>query len=498
MRRQARTQALLAVTVLALLAGTIPVNAHPVHDFGGDHRDALKGRTYTGLVSDPSPGGVPMEAMFDIRCEDGMAGIFPCHRVDLAAFLPLSDVEATFVNDVWGWQDPVTGMQLAIVGTFEGTAFVDVTDGSAPVYLGTLESQVPGDFGNIWGDIRVYADTAYIGAEALDFTTYDPAAGTIEGFGVQVVDLTQFRGATEPIDDIQLTHHIDHVSQSHNLSINEDTGRLYVVGSYAGLAAAVSECHTESPDGLPVLNGSGGALIYDLTGDPHHPEFIGCVTTDVYNHDIQCVVYRGPDPDYQDKEVCIGSDEVSVGIYDVTDGSSPVEVSRIGYLDVPPDWEQPSPPFYTHQGWLTADQRYFFLSDELDELSGLSTERATYIWDLADLDDPQLIGVHTDGNTSIDHNLFVHDGLLYQANYTSGLWIYDSWKVEQGRVVMRGFFDVFPADDRTDFFGSWGNYPFFGDGKVVVTSSDEGLFVLQSRATSASKDVDKSRGNGRG
>lgn len=490
MRHRSRKTALVTLAAVALLATTIPVNAHPVHDFGGVFTDALKGRNYTGVVDHISPGGVPMEAISDARCIDGIAaGLFPCHRVDLAAFVPLPDLESTFLNDIWGWEDPETGMQLAIVGTFEGTAFVDVTNATTPVYLGTLGSAIPNDFGNIWGDIRVYQNTAYIVAEALDFTTYDPAAGTIEGFGVQVVDLTQFRGATEPIEDIQLVNHITDVTQSHNVSVNEETGRLYVVGAFAGLGPEVASCHVEAPPGVPVLNGSGGALIYDLT-DPHSPDFLGCVTTDVYNHDIQCVAYRGPDEEYQEREICIGSDEHSLAIYDVTDAAAPVELSRATYL---PEGTDPF-DYYTHQGWLTADQRYFFLGDEVDELSGVAPERTTYIWDLADLDEPQLIGVHTDGNTSIDHNMFVHDGLLYQSNYTSGLWIYDSWKVEQGRVTMRGYFDVFPADDRTDFFGTWGNYPYFGDGKVIVTSSDEGLFILNSRATSADNEVDKSRG----
>lgn len=39
--------------------------------------------------------------------------------------------------------------------------------------------------------------------------------------------------------------------------------------------------------------------------------------------------------------------------------------------------------------------------------------------------------------------------------------------------------------DNTEFYGSWGTYPYFGDGKVVVNSSDEGLFVLDSRAKSS-------------
>ncbi len=467
-----------ALGLLLVTAGT--AQAHPAHDFEDVTSNPLKGRQYTGVVGEVSPGGVPMEALSDVRCEDGMAGIFPCHKVDLASFTPLQDMGSTFLNDIWGWEDAETGMQVAIVGSFEGTAFVDVTDGSNPVYLGTLPSSTdPDDFGNIWGDIRVYEDHAYIVAEAIDLSSYVPSTGELDGFGIQVVDLTQFRGATGPIE-ITETNQLDDVTQSHNVSLNEDTGRLYVVGSVFGLDNA---CAVPNP-GFPVLNGTGGAIVYDVATDPANPTLIGCLNDDGYIHDLQCVVYDGPDADYRGREICIGSNEDTVTIYDATDPAAPTVVSTLPYASAA----------YTHQGWLTDDHRYFFLSDEVDELAGTVDARTTYIWDLSDLDDGLLIGEHRDGNTSIDHNMFVHDGLVHQSNYTSGLWIYDAWKAEQGRVTMRGYFDVFPSDDRTDFFGTWGNYPFFGDGKVVVTSSDEGLFVLQSRAKSASTNRGRTAG----
>ncbi len=466
----------LAVIIATVGVGQSAVSAHPAHDLEGGVRAPTKGRTYDGVVDPVSPGGVPMEAMSDIRCTGGTAGIFPCHKVDLASFLPLPDIESTFVNDIWGWEDPVTGMQVAIVGSFEGTAFIDVTVGTAPVYLGTLASSTPGDSGNIWGDIRVYGNTAYIVAEAIDLGSFDPEAGTLDGFGIQVVDLTQFRGATGP-SDVALATHLDDVTQSHNVSLNEDTGRLYVVGSMFGLDNA---CSVPNP-GFPVQNGTGGAIIYDVATDPLNPTLVGCLNDDGYIHDVQCVVYAGPDADYQGREICIGSNEDTVTIYDATDPAAPTIVARLDYQPVGTD----PGDFYTHQGWLSEDQSYFFLSDEVDELSGVVSERTTYIWDFTDLDDARVIGRHSDGNTSIDHNMFVSNGLLYQSNYTSGLWIYDTWKADKGRLTMRGYFDVFPSDDRTDFFGTWGNYPYFGDGKVVVTSSDEGVFVLQSRAKSS-------------
>lgn len=49
----------------------------------------------------------------------------------------------------------------------------------------------------------------------------------------------------------------------------------------------------------------------------------------------------------------------------------------------------------------------------------------------------------------------------------------------------RGFFDVYPADDETQFAGTWGNYPYFDSGTVVVTGIEEGLFVLKPRLKSS-------------
>ena len=207
------------------------------------------------------------------------------------------------------------------------------------------------------------------------------------------------------------------------------------------------------------------------------------------------MTYHGPDARYHGSEICISSNESEIVIYDATDPSNPVELSSATYLDLPFfDPERGVPNYYTHQGWLSEDHKYFFLGDELDEFFGPQEERTTYLWDMSDLTDPQFIDAYSDGNSSIDHNMFVDGNLLYQANYSSGLWIYDIWKVDQGRLTSRGYFDVFPDSDIQDFFGAWGTYPYFGDGKVVVSSSDEGLFVLQSRAKSAADNNGKGKG----
>ena len=41
------------------------------------------------------------------------------------------------VNDMWGWTDPATGTEWALVGHSQGTAFVSLDDPENPVYAGS-------------------------------------------------------------------------------------------------------------------------------------------------------------------------------------------------------------------------------------------------------------------------------------------------------------------------------------------------------------------------
>ena len=43
-------------------------------------------------------------------------------------------------NDVWGWTDPQSGDEYAIMGTTGGTGFVRVTDPRNPVSVGFMYS----------------------------------------------------------------------------------------------------------------------------------------------------------------------------------------------------------------------------------------------------------------------------------------------------------------------------------------------------------------------
>ncbi len=95
-------------------------------------------------------------------------------------------------------------------------------------------------------------------------------------------------------------------------------------------------------------------------------------------YDAQSAIYRGPDADYQDREICFGANETALSIAAVTDRENPVAIACGEYRNVG----------YAHQGWLTEGQRYFFGCDEAGESPGSVDGTRTLIWDVADLDDP--------------------------------------------------------------------------------------------------------------
>jgi choice-of-anchor B domain-containing protein len=152
----------------------------------------------------------------------------------------------------------------------------------------------------------------------------------------------------------------------------------------------------------------------------------------------------------------------------VTDKSAPKALANASYPNVA----------YTHQGWLSDDQKYFYVDDELDELSGSVNGTRTLIWDVSDLEDPVLVREYISANKATDHNLYIRDGIMYQSNYASGLRLFDVR--DPANPVPVGFFDTVPVgEDAPGFTGSWSNYPYFKSGTLIVTSIDEGLFILR-------------------
>ncbi len=388
----------------------------------------------------------------EVACSDaGKAGAFECGNASLQSFLPIAAIggkRGTGMNDNWGWTDPVTKHEIALLGRTDGTSFVDVTDPSNPRYLGDLP-KTKGSPSSAWRDMKTYKDHVFIVSDN---------AGE---HGMQVFDLTRLRTVKTPqVFTPDVTY--DRINSAHNIVSNEETGFMYTVGNSGGGETC-----------------GGGYHMIDVR-DPKHPQFAGCFGDPKtgsagtgYSHDAQCVTYRGPDEKYRGREICIGSNETAISIADLTDKKNPVAISRASYPNVA----------YAHQGWLTDDQKYFYLDDEGDESKGegeAAKGTRTLVWDVSDLDDPVLVTQFVGTTRAIDHNLYVKGNRMYQANYTSGLRILDITNPREPREV--GFFDTHPGDDgKPSFAGAWSVYPYFKSGTIVVTSIGEGVFFVRDR-----------------
>ncbi len=407
----------------------------------------------TAKLMGPDPKGLDPIVAGEVGCNDHKADQFECSQVDILSFLPVSAIgggRGAETNDVWGWTDPESGREYALVGRTDGTAFIDVTNPTNPVYLGNLP-KTQGSRGNSWRDIKVYKNHAFIVADG---------AGQ---HGMQVFDLTRLRDVNNAPVTFDEDAHYDGIASAHNIVINEGTGFAYSVGSNSGGETC-----------------GGGLHMIDIQ-QPDQPTFIGCFADENtgrantgYSHDAMCILYNGPDTEHVGKEICFGSNENALSIADVSDKQNPVAISSADYPNVG----------YAHQGWVTEDHKYFFMNDEGDESNSIQAGQPmpgtrTLIWDIADLDDPIMMKEHFGTTFTIDHNLYIKGNLMYQSNYVSGLRILDVSDPENPREV--GFLDTVPWSEEVEFDGSWSNYPFFESGTIVVSSGKEGVFFLKYR-----------------
>ncbi|MDQ2669538.1 MAG: choice-of-anchor B family protein [Gemmatimonadota bacterium] len=436
------------------LAGRHGVIGMPGADFGAGEAVlvslAANGSVSPDTVVRGETKGLTAITGAKVDCASGKANLFGCNEVDMLSFLPVKDIggaRGVRLNDIWGWTDPETNREYAIVGRVDGTSFVDVTDPLNPRYLGDLPKTEKANAAT-WRDMKVYKNHVYIVAD-----------GSGE-HGMQVFDLTKLRGlnggnAATFAPDFTYTN----INSAHNIVIDTASGYAFAVGSSQGGETC-----------------GGGLHMIDIR-EPKNPKFAGCFADPNtgragtgYIHDAQCVVYNGPAERFRGRQLCFNAAETALSIADVTDKANPVALSHAPYPNVG----------YSHQGWLDEEHRYFYMDDELDELNGQVQGTRTLIWDVSDPTDPVLAGEYVSENRASDHNLYIRGNLMYQSNYQSGLRIVDI--TNRTAPVAVGHFDTVPVgEDEPGFGGSWSNYPYFASGTIVVTSGDEGLFVLKKQ-----------------
>ncbi len=463
-----RTELTIAAIAAAVGLAFMPMTVLDADQPANGHANKIALGEFSNLVPDEVTGPA--------ACIDGRAlELWACDGVDLITFFPTAqtstqpgnDVQANVqtatgsgtggkieISDSWGWTSPDTGDRYVIAGKTNGAAFFRITEDETGAatglsYLGDLPNPSPSR--SVWHDIKVDGNTAFIVAESV-------------ASGMLVFDLTNLDGVDEPQTWASDTSSLFTGIESHNIVMNAEADTVYLVGGSAGLDPTAAAC-------------ASGLVIVDVS-TPSSPTTQGCWDERGYVHDAHCVRYDGPDAEHAGKDLCFTAnpDDDTMSVVDVSDPANPVELANAGYTD----------GGYAHQGWLSEDCGYFFFGDEGDEGGGVNTR--TMVFDVRDLDAVSDAFEWRNPRTqSIDHNLYTADGLLYQANYSSGLRVldtsglYDGDELSQDDLVEIASFDVYPEHDNSGFVGSWSVYPFFDDGVVAVSAYD-GLYLLQLHA----------------
>ena len=113
----------------------------------------------------------------------GTANDYPCNGITYQAYISAGTMGALEAQDSWGWTDPVGGKEYAIVALDNGTAFVDISTPTAPVYLAKVNTHTGS---SLWRDVKVYNNHAYIVSDSNG------------DHGMQIFDLTRLRNIVSP------------------------------------------------------------------------------------------------------------------------------------------------------------------------------------------------------------------------------------------------------------------------------------------------------------
>ena len=369
-----------------------------------------------------------ISVIFSLTCSISWGQSFSSHGVNLLGRLSLGDFPSGAgirANDCWGYVSP-SGREYAIIGLQTGTGFVEVTNPVLPTLVQYIAA--PG-VNEPWRDMQTLGNYAYVVSDRT-------------GFGLQIINLA---GIDQGVVTLVNTHTLGGAFFiAHDLAINPISKYLYLCSS--SLSAGITAVNLNNPTN-PVIAG-----IWPPPGG----------NTRV--HDALVISYTTGT--YAGKEIAFCfSENQGLKIVDVTNKAQMFLRSTVVYPGIR----------YCHQGWLTKDRKHMLIDDELDE-TGLRTT-TTYVVNVENLDSPYYVTSFTNGSMAVDHNLMIRDNLVYEANYTSGLRIYDITDVHCAREI--AWLDTYPVNDARGYDGAWGVYSALPSGNILVSDRDFGLFIAR-------------------
>jgi len=296
---------------------------------------------------------------------------------------------------IWGYSAP-DGREYAIMGSFDGTSFVDITDASNIHEVGFVPSTNPISDYNSWREMKTYSHYAYIVSE-------------VANSGVQIVDLQYLPDSIHYVKKFLTPGH----SSTH--SISQSGPYLYLNGANSTFGQ--------------------GVTVFDLTIDPETPIKRGGYNVN-YVHDCRVV------------NDTIYAANISNGRVTIINATNKNVLTLVtSFINLPG-----SGP---HNTALTDDRKYLLVTDEI----GTAPFRLK-IWNIENLGNINFVTYWqpTGITTSIIHNVETYGKYALIAHYSAGVRLVDISVPSTPTEV--AWYDTYPVNNNQSYNGCWGVYMF--------------------------------------
>ena len=235
-----------------------------------------------------------------------------------------------------------------------------------------------------------------------------------------------------------------------------------------GLFESAHNIFIDNKGYLYLAGTDSGTKIYNLNIDPENPVLVWDDPEDSDSHDI--AIIRNKLYDFHNFDGTL--------IYSVSDPENPVLLGNVPYQG------------FNHSGWVTDDDQYLFIMDEMilnttNPPPGASpvpfTSEVT-IWDISDLDNPTEVGgiLSTETRT---HNIYIRGNYAFMSYYNGGVRVYDISSPPEPTLLAEHNTNITGGIGiGNEFRGTWGIYPFLPSGIILASDIDNDLFILSFEA----------------
>lgn len=384
------------------------------------------------------------------KCENGLIDEkYECKNFDLLANISKGDLgDDRIIYDMWGWTDTQSNSDYVLLALSSKVLFIEVTDPLEPQIIGELpESKLDIDF-----TIKTRSDATNRAIKTYSDHLFVISDG--QPHGMQVFDLTNLRDYSDEYLTFTEDALYEGAYNARNIEISEESGFAYLSGVIQG-----EDC---SKGGLHIVN----------INEPKSPTYAGCYDADFpsgnssispeYTYNSNCFNYDGPDPDYQNRELCFLGKGNAFVIVDVTEKAS---ITLIDYVQ---QWNNYST---INDGAFSPSLQYYFLNPR----GGANI----YIWDISDLDNPTFYTNTSDQLQGRNQDLQSKNTQLYLSNREGGFYLKDYSNINFRNFPVDAYFgkqsNRVESQDRTDIRNSYIEFEDF----IALSDSKYGVFLLE-------------------